>query len=111
MVFDRAFVSNKLQDSARKTYMFNGNNPKVGQIFRAPMQAELLRCVARDGRDAFYTGEVAEDMDAALAQIGGLHTLANFAATKCDATTPISGLYRDVELVEHPPNGQGPSPF
>lgn len=107
VAFDWALVSDRLQDSARKTYMFNGKNPKIGQIFRAPMQAEVLRRVARDGRDAFYTGEVAEDMVAALAQVGGVHTLADFAATECDATTPISGFYKDVELVEHPPNGQG----
>jgi gamma-glutamyltranspeptidase/glutathione hydrolase len=50
---------------------------------------------------------VAEDMVASLRAIGGVHTLEDFAATRSDYTTPVSGHYKGVELVEHPPNGQG----
>ena len=88
-------------------YLFNGKAPKAGQNFRAPLQAEVLRRVAADGRDGFYDGEVAEDMVAALQAAGGTHTLDDFAATRCDYTTPISGNYKGVDLIEHPPNGQG----
>ena len=38
---------------------------------------------------------------------GGLHTMEDFANASCDETTPISGTYKDAEVVEHPPNGQG----
>ncbi|MGK7752780.1 MULTISPECIES: gamma-glutamyltransferase family protein [unclassified Roseovarius] len=86
----------------------NGGKPlKQGEIFRAPGQAEVLRRIARDGRDAFYTGEVADDMLAALAPLGGVHTAEDFAATACTRTDPISGSYAGIDLVEHPPNGQG----
>ncbi len=67
----------------------------------------MLRRIANDGRDAFYTGEVAEDMLAALNALGGKHTADDFAAVACTATTPICGTYKDIEVVEHPPNGQG----
>ncbi|MEY8827959.1 gamma-glutamyltransferase family protein [Sedimentitalea sp. XS_ASV28] len=96
-----------LNARARECYLVNGEVPKPGQIFRAPGQAEVLRRVARDGRDAFYTGEIAEDMVNSLAALGGVHSLEDFAATACEATTPVSGNYGGVELVEHPPNGQG----
>jgi len=33
--------------------------------------------------------------------------LEDLAATRCTYTTPVTGSYADVELVEHPPNGQG----
>jgi gamma-glutamyltranspeptidase/glutathione hydrolase len=46
-------------------------------------------------------------MIASLSALGGTHTLDDLAATACDYTTPVSGPYRDVDLVEHPPNGQG----
>ncbi|MBL9049700.1 MAG: gamma-glutamyltransferase family protein [Tabrizicola sp.] len=96
-----------LQSAARAFYSFDGKAPQVGQIFRAPGQAEVLRRIAREGRAGFYEGEVAEDMIASLQALGGSHTLEDLAATACDYTIPVSGPYQGVELVEHPPNGQG----
>lgn len=96
-----------LQGAARAFYSFDGKAPQVGQIFRAPGQAEVLRRIAREGRAGFYEGEVAEDMITSLQALGGSHTLEDLAATACDYTIPISGPYQGVELVEHPPNGQG----
>ena len=63
--------------------------------------------MARTGRDAFYTGEIAEDMQSSLAALGGTHSMEDFARTRCLPTDPISGSYKGIELVEHPPNGQG----
>ncbi|HMS95398.1 MAG TPA: gamma-glutamyltransferase family protein [Tabrizicola sp.] len=96
-----------LQGAARDFYTFNGKAPKPGQIFRAPGQAEVLRRIAREGRDGFYQGEVAEDMIASLQALGGTHTLDDLAATACDYAAPVSGFYHGIDLVEHPPNGQG----
>jgi gamma-glutamyltranspeptidase/glutathione hydrolase len=67
----------------------------------------VLRRVAREGRKGFYEGEVAEDMIASLRALGGTHTLDDLAATACDYTQPIAGTYGGLELLEHPPNGQG----
>lgn len=96
-----------LKGAARDFYSFDGKAPTIGQVFRAPGQAEVLRRIARDGRAGFYEGEVAEDMIASLKALGGSHTLDDLAATACDYTTPVSGPYQGIELVEHPPNGQG----
>ena len=96
-----------LKGVARDFYSFGGKAPTVGQVFRAPGQAEVLRRIAREGRAGFYEGEVAEDMIASLRALGGTHTLDDLAATACDYTTPVSGPYQGIELVEHPPNGQG----
>ncbi len=96
-----------LQGAGLTHYSDGGKPLKRGDIFRAPGQAEVLRRLARDGRDAFYTGEVAEDMLAALRAAGGVHTAEDFAQVACTATDPISGSYAGVDLVEHPPNGQG----
>lgn len=96
-----------LQGPGINHYTMGGNPLMTGQIFRAPGQAEALRRIAKDGRDAFYTGEVAQDMLAALSAAGGCHTAEDFANTAGTAATPVSGNYNGVELVEHPPNGQG----
>jgi gamma-glutamyltranspeptidase/glutathione hydrolase len=76
-------------------------------MFRAPGQARVLRRIAAEGRAGFYEGDVAEDMVASLQALGGTHRLDDFAATACTWEEPISGTYKGIELVEHPPNGQG----
>ena len=96
-----------LRGAAREHYLIGGNAPTFGQMFRAPGQAEVLRRIAAQGRDGFYQGEVAADMLDSLRAAGGCHSQADFAATACTYTDPVGGAYRDLELVEHPPNGQG----
>lgn len=107
VAFDWADDLPVLQGRARDVYTLNGRAPRAGDIFRAPGQAEVLRRIARQGRAGFYEGEVAEDMIASLRALGGTHTLDDLQATRCDYTAPISGTYGDLELLEHPPNGQG----
>ena len=90
------------------THYTKGGAPyAAGDMFRAPGQAEVLRRVAKDGRDAFYTGEVADDMLATLNAVGGVHTAEDLAATAGMPTSPVAGMYKGMELLEHPPNGQG----
>ena len=107
VAFDWANDAGTLQGAARDTYLPGGKVPQAGDLFRAPGQAEVLRRVAKTGRDAFYTGEIAEDMIATLNAMGGKHTAEDFAAVACEATTPIAAAYKDIEVVEHPPNGHG----
>ena len=63
--------------------------------------------MAKHGRSAFYEGEIADDMIAALQAGGGTHTAEDFAAVACEAVEPISETYKTMEVVEHPPNGHG----
>lgn len=107
VAFDWADDVPTLTGDARKFYLMQGAAPKAGQMFRAPGQAEVLRRIAAQGRDGFYAGEVAQDMVSSLNAMGGTHTLDDFARVSCDYTTPISGTYKGIELIEHPPNGQG----
>ncbi|KNX41419.1 putative gamma-glutamyltransferase YwrD [Roseovarius tolerans] len=107
VAFDWPTAGQALQAHGRAHFMPTGSAPRVGDMFRAPGQAEVLRRVARDGRAAFYEGEVAEDILAALNALGGVHQAQDFAAQRCDYTTPVSGDYKGANLVEHPPNGQG----
>ena len=106
VAFDWAHESSGLSGAARDFYLLNGRPPGVGDLFRAPGQAEVLRRVAAEGRDAFYTGEIAEDMIAALGP-DAPHRVEDFAAQTSEWGTPISGRYGDMEILEHPPNGQG----
>jgi gamma-glutamyltranspeptidase / glutathione hydrolase len=107
VAFDWAEDLASLHGDARGFYTFNGKAPIAGQVFRAPGQAQVLRRIANEGRAGFYEGEVAADVITSLSALGGTHTLGDLADTACDYARPISGTYSDIDLVEHPPNGQG----
>ncbi len=104
---DWAQAVDNLSGHARDLFLTNGAAPAPGQLFRAPGQAKVLREIAMEGREAFYEGEIAEDMVNSLQAQGGSHTLDDFANTACDYTDPIMGSYGGLDLYEHPPNGQG----
>ena len=104
---DWARASGTLTGRARDLYLIDGAPPEPGTLYRAPGTAEVLRRIARDGRAGFYGGEVADDMAASLAALGGVHRADDFAEVACDWGEPVEGDYRGATLVEHPPNGQG----
>jgi gamma-glutamyltranspeptidase/glutathione hydrolase len=66
-----------------------------------------MQAVADGGRDAFYTGDIAEDMVGYLRSLGGLHTMEDFASVKGDYVDPISADFRGHTVWQCPPNGQG----
>ena len=104
---DWAGVVGELQGGARPHFLEGGKAPSVGTVYRNPAQARALRLIADQGPAGFYEGAVAEDMVAALAAMGGVHRLEDFAGVTAEYADPIRGPYKGVELVEHPPNGQG----
>jgi len=107
VAFDWALDVGALTGAARGFYLRDGRAPRVGEVFRAAGQAEVLRRIARNGRAGFYEGEVAEDMVASLRAMGGCHTAEDFAAVACDWGQPVAGSHGGLEVLEHPPNGQG----
>jgi gamma-glutamyltranspeptidase/glutathione hydrolase len=79
----------------------------AGDVIRQPELGRTLRAIAKDGRDAFYKGPIAEDMVETLRAIGGLHTLDDFAAHSTETTVPIGTMYKGLDVWQCPPNGPG----
>jgi gamma-glutamyltranspeptidase/glutathione hydrolase len=89
-------------------YLLPHGKPAVaGDVIHQPELGKTLRAIAKDGRDAFYTGAIARDMVETLRGIGGLHTLEDFAAHTTETTSPIGTLYRGLDVWQCPPNGPG----
>jgi gamma-glutamyltranspeptidase/glutathione hydrolase len=85
----------------------HGRPPVAGDMVHQPELGRTLRAIAKDGRDAFYTGAIAEDMVETLRGIGGLHTLEDFAAHSTEITVPIGTVYKGRDVWQCPPNGPG----
>src|SRR5467141_1709384 len=89
-------------------YLLPHGKPAVaGDVIHQPELGQTLRAIAKNGRDAFYKGAIAEDMVETLRGIGGLHTLDDFAAHITETTTPIGTMYKGHDVWQCPPNGPG----
>jgi gamma-glutamyltranspeptidase/glutathione hydrolase len=85
----------------------HGKPAAAGDVINQPELGKTLRAIAKDGRDAFYKGAIAEDMVETLRGIGGLHTLDDFAAHTTETTIPIGTIYKGHDVWQCPPNGPG----
>src|SRR5262249_8294304 len=89
-------------------YLLPSGKPAVaGDVIHQPELGKTLRAIASKGRDAFYKGEIAEDMVETLRGIGGLHTVEDFARHTTETTVPIGTDYKGYEAWQCPPNGPG----
>ncbi|WP_100259387.1 gamma-glutamyltransferase [Qipengyuania seohaensis] len=95
-------------DNARKVWFSDGTAPEAGEMFRNPDLANTLEAIGRDGRDAFYDGELTDVMVAYLQAQGSAFTREDFADHESDWVEPACALYKNgYELCELPPNSQG----
>jgi gamma-glutamyltranspeptidase / glutathione hydrolase len=81
--------------------------PRAGEIFRNPGLARTLRIVANGGKVAFYQGEIAEAVAAAVQAAGGVLAVSDMVDHQSTWEQPISVNYRGFRVWECPPNAQG----
>lgn len=104
---DWATFGGRLIGAGRTYFLDNGEPYAAGSRFAAPAQAQALKLIAAQGADAFYRGEIMEDIVATLRAQGGVHTPDDFAATQATPVDPVQYGYRGHDLTELPPNAQG----
>ncbi len=88
-------------------YLPGGEPPNAGQIFRQPELARTWRAIGKEGRAAFYAGEVRERILDVLRKDGGFLEAKDFDAVQAEWVAPIHASYRGHTILELPPNGQG----
>ena len=93
--------------AAAEHWLASGEAPGLGEVFRSPALARSFRRIAEGGRDAFYLGEIAEEIVRYARATGGFLELEDFRRHESTWVDPIGTMYRGREVLQLPPNGQG----
>jgi gamma-glutamyltranspeptidase/glutathione hydrolase len=97
----------RLTPDGQKLYLRpDGTTKKLGDIVHNPDLAATLATLARDGAEAFYTGDIAARIVADQRAHGGLITEADLAGFAPRVNSPITIRYRG-RLVSVPPPPAG----
>ena len=88
-------------------FLPRGRAPIAGEHFASEAMARTLETIAESHGNAFYRGSLAAAMVNHAARNGGVHSVGDFAEHTVDWVTPLGQRYRDIQVHEIPPNGQG----
>jgi gamma-glutamyltranspeptidase/glutathione hydrolase len=91
----------------KDVYMPKGKAPAKGEVFKNPLLANTLDKIAKGGRNEFYRGSIARDIDAFMKKQGGFLTYDDLSRHHSEWVEPVNTTYRGFEVWELPPNGQG----
>ena len=91
----------------KDVYMPGGKSPAKGEIFRNPQLASTLEKIVKGGKNEFYRGSIARDIDIFMKKQGGFLSYEDLARHHSEWVEPVSTSYRGYEVWELPPNGQG----
>ena len=99
--------SGALNDHARALFLPGGQPPAAGSLLRNPALAVTLERIAKEGKDGFYRGPVAERLSAFLEAEGGYLRAPDLAAHTTTWVEPLQGDYAGFTMLVLPPNTQG----
>ncbi len=88
-------------------FLPGGNPPAAGDWFQFPDQANTLELIGATKGEAFYRGELADELVASSARSQWKLRHSDLENHQADWVRPISVDYGDISLHEIPPNGQG----
>ncbi len=93
--------------NSRDTFLIGDRAPDLYSVIRNPALSSALRLVQKQGRDAFYKGDIAAAIVAKVQANGGVMTRQDLADFQSEWVEPISTNYHGYDVFELPPPGQG----
>ena len=106
LLFARRFIPTN-PESDRIFYPDGGDPPAVGSVFRQPDLAKSLKLIAKEGKKAFYQGEIARHLVTEMAKNGGLITPEDLEKYQPVIRKPIEGEYKGYQIYSMPPPSSG----
>ena len=92
---------------SKAVFLAGGDVPAPGWRLKQPDLARTLEALARDGRDGFYAGPVAERLVAGVRRAGGIWRREDLDAYRVVEREPIRFRYRDLTVVSAAPPSSG----
>ena len=92
---------------SKAVFLAGGDVPAPGWRLKQPDLARTLEALARDGRDGFYAGPVAERLVAGVRRAGGIWRREDLEAYRVVEREPIRFRYRDLTVVSAAPPSSG----
>src|ERR1700736_3028675 len=97
----------KRWDSSANIFLADRRRARSGKLLRQPQLARTYRTLAKEGRDAFYGGPLAQSITDYVQKVGGVLSMEDMRQHHSDWVEPISTSYRGYDIYEFPPNTQG----
>lgn len=97
----------KWDSSAKIFYKADGSHYQVGEVLKQPELAAVLKKIAKEGRSAFYEGEVAEKIVKAVNDAGGIMSLDDLKHYQALEMDVVRGNYRGYEIASMGPPSSG----
>lgn len=94
-------------DATKEIYLKDGLPYEAGSTIKNPDLAETLRIIAKEGRDGFYKGAIAEDIVKASQESNGIFTTEDLESYEVKVREPVKGTYRGHEIISAPPSSSG----
>jgi len=88
-------------------YLKDGMPYEIGDVITNEDLAKTLELIAEGGKDAFYTGDVAQAIVDTVASYGGVLSMEDLASYEPAIREPVKGTYRGYEIVSCPPASSG----
>ncbi|MGP4073259.1 gamma-glutamyltransferase [Piscibacillus sp. B03] len=96
-----------IYDEWFKVFAPDGRAPETGELWKSPGHARTLREIAETKAESFYSGQLADEIDAHFKKHEGFLTKEDLASYQPSWVDPIKVNYRGYDVWEIPPNGQG----
>ncbi len=98
-----------LQASPEASRLFLADNdvPPLGYLVHQPGLANTLLRIARDGREGFYAGDVAERLVRGVRAADGIWTLEDLQSYRVVEREPVTGYFRGLRVVSAAPPSSG----
>lgn len=85
----------------------NGEVTQPGEIWKQKALANTLKLIRDHGRDGFYKGEVAQEIEDYMKANGGIITKKDLAKYEAEERIPVKGTYKGYDIYGMPPPSSG----